>query len=165
VLLEDQDRTRWNRDFIAEGKRLIQSALSSRRFGSYTIQAAISAVHADAPSAADTDWPQIVALYDLLLQAEPSPIIELNRAVAVAKRDGAAAGLAIIEAIQERGELTDYHLALAARAELLRQLGRSSEARAAFEAALARAKQGPERRLIERKIHEIPATGGPPGGV
>jgi RNA polymerase sigma-70 factor (ECF subfamily) len=165
VLLEDQDRSRWNRERIEEGKQLIQRAIATRGVGAYTLQAAISAVHAEAVSPADTDWRQIVALYDLLLQAEPSPIVELNRAVAVAKRDGAAAGLAIIEAIQQRGELGDYHLAHAARAELLRQLGRTDEARTAFESALALAKQAPERRLIARRLRELPTPGGPPPGV
>ena len=127
VLLEDQDRSLWNRDQIAEGMALVERALSSRRFGPYTLQAAIAAVHAEAPNAAATDWAQIVGLYDLLLRAEPSPVVELNRAVAVAMRDGPEAGLALIDAILARGDLADYHLAHAARADLCRRLGRTAE--------------------------------------
>jgi RNA polymerase sigma-70 factor (ECF subfamily) len=137
VLLEDQDRSLWNREQIAEGVALVQRALSTRRFGPYTLQAAISAVHAEAPTAAATDWSQIVGLYDLLVQAVPSPVVELNRAVAVAMSEGPQAGLALIDAILASGELADYHLAHSARAELLRRLGRSEEAAAAYRKALA----------------------------
>ena len=136
VLLEDQDRSLWNREQIAEGTALVERALSSRRFGPYTLQAAIAAVHAEAPSAAATDWAQIVGLYDVLAQCDPSPVVELNRAVAVAMRDGPAAGLALIDAILARGDLADYHLAHAARADLCRRLGRTAEARASYERAL-----------------------------
>ncbi len=152
VLLEDQDRSSWNRDQIAEGVRLVERALASQRFGPYTIQAAIAAVHAQSPRADATDWAQIVALYDVLLRAEPSPVIELNRAVAVAMRDGEAAGLALVDAILGRGELTDYRLAHAARAELCRRLGRTPEARASFERALALTRQEPERRFLEKRL-------------
>jgi RNA polymerase sigma-70 factor (ECF subfamily) len=155
ILMEDQDRTRWDRELIAEGKRLVESALASRRFGVYTIQAAISAVHADAPSAAQTDWAQIVALYDVLLRSAPSPVIELNRAVAVAMRDGLESGLALIDAILARGELSEYHLAHAARADLSRRLGRTEEARAAYERALALAQQEPERRFLRKRLREL----------
>src|SRR5205807_3199705 len=135
VLLADQDRPLWNRAQIAEGAALVERALASRRFGAYTLQAAIAAVHAQSPSAAATDWAQIAALYDVLARVEPSPVVELNRAVAVAMRDGPAAGLALIDALLARGELTDYHLAHSARAELCRRLGRTAEARAAYERA------------------------------
>ena len=128
ILLEDQDRSLWNREQIAEGMALVERALSSRRFGPYTLQAAIAAVHAEAPTAAATDWAQIVGLYDALVRAEPSPVVELNRAVAVAMRDGPEAGLALIDAILARGDLADYHLAHAARADLCRRLGRTAEA-------------------------------------
>ena len=136
VLLEDQDRSRWDHGQIAEGKALIQRSLVSRRFGAYTIQAAISAVHADAPTAAETDWPQIVSLYDLLMQSAPSPVVELNRAVAIAMRDGPQAGLAVVDAILNRGDLADYHLAHAARADLCRRLDRIPDARTSYERAL-----------------------------
>ena len=155
VLLDDQDRSLWNRDQIAEGSRLVQQALSSGRGGPYAIQAAIAAVHAEAADAAATDWSEIVGLYDVLMGMTPSPIIELNRAVAVAMRDGPEAGLAIIDRILARGELRDYRLAHAARAELCRRLGRTSEARASFERALALTKQEPERRLLERRLGEL----------
>lgn len=164
ILLEDQDRSLWNRDQIAEGSRLVRQALSSGwsrgqsrdRGGPYAIQAAIAAVHAEAPSAAETDWNEIVGLYGVLMELTPSPVVELNRAVAVAMRDGPAAGLAIVDAILARGELREYRLAHAARAELCRRLGRTSEARAAFERALALTRQAPERRLIERRLAELP---------
>jgi RNA polymerase sigma-70 factor (ECF subfamily) len=156
VLLDDQDRSLWNRQQIAEGVALVERALSSGRFGPYTLQAAISAVHAEAPSAAATDWAQIAALYDVLARAEPSPVVELNRAVAVAMRDGPEAGLALIDAILARGDLADYHLAHSARAELCRRLGRTAEARAAFQRALELARQEPERRFIERRLAELP---------
>jgi RNA polymerase sigma-70 factor (ECF subfamily) len=155
VLLDDQDRSLWNADQIAEGKALVQQALASRRFGAYTLQAAISAVHADAVNPAATDWAQIVGLYDVLAQIEPSPVVDLNRAVAVAMRDGPAAGLELIDAILARGELADYHLAHAARADLCRRLGRTGEARAAYEQALTLARQEPERRFLERRVGEL----------
>jgi len=155
VLLDDQDRSRWNREQIAEGSALVERALSSRRFGPYTLQAAIAAVHAVAPSAAATDWAQIVGLYEVLARAEPSPVVELNRAVAVAMRDGPAAGLALIDAILARGDLRDYHLAHAARADLCRRLGRTAEARASYERALGLTRQEPERRFLERRLGEL----------
>ncbi|MFO0706785.1 MAG: RNA polymerase sigma factor [Nitrospira sp.] len=155
VLLEHQDRSRWNRDLITDGIALIERALSSKRIGPYTLQAAIAAVHAAAPSAADTDWAQIVALYDLLARVEPSPVIELNRAVAVAMRDGPAAGLALVDAILAHGELTDYHLAHSARADFHRRLGHTAEARSAYEQALALTKQDPERRFLEHRLAEL----------
>jgi RNA polymerase sigma-70 factor (ECF subfamily) len=152
VLLDEQDRARWDRGMIAEGCALVEQALRSRRFGPYTLQAAIAAVHAEAPTAAETDWAQIVGLYDVLLRAEPSPVVELNRAAAIAMRDGPAAGLALVDALLARGELADYHLAHSARADLLRRLGRIAEARAAYERALALARQEPERRFLERRL-------------
>jgi RNA polymerase sigma-70 factor, ECF subfamily len=155
ILLEQQDRSLWNRDQIADGQRLLERALSSRRFGPYTLQAAIAAVHAEAPDAAATDWGQIVGLYDLLAQANPSPVIELNRAVAVAMRDGPAAGLALIDEILGRGELADYHLAHAARADLCRRLGRTTEARASYQRAVELTRQEPERRFLERRLKEL----------
>jgi RNA polymerase sigma-70 factor (ECF subfamily) len=155
VLLADQDRARWDRGMIGEGCALVESALRSRRFGPYTLQAAIAAVHAEAPAADATDWPQIVGLYDVLLRADPSPVVELNRAAAVAMRDGPDAGLSLIDALLARGDLADYHLAHSARADLLRRLGRVAEARAAYGRALALARQGPERRFLERRLVEI----------
>jgi RNA polymerase sigma-70 factor (ECF subfamily) len=155
VLLEDQDRSLWNREQIAEGARLVERALTSRQAGPYAIQAAIAAVHADAPTAAATDWAEIVGLYDALFRADPSPVIDLNRAVAVAMRDGPAAGLVLVEAILDRGELRDYRLAHAARAELCRRLGRKKEARDSFERALSLTRQEPERRFLERRIAEL----------
>ncbi len=155
ILLEDQDRSLWDRAQIAEAQTLIDRALFSRRFGVYTIQAAIAAVHAAAPTAAETNWAQMVAWYDVLARAEPSPIVALNRAVAVAMRDGPAAGLELIDAILARGELADYHLAHAARADLCRRLGRIADARAAYERALALCRQEPERRFIEKRIREL----------
>jgi RNA polymerase sigma-70 factor (ECF subfamily) len=156
ILLDEQDRSLWDRDLIAEGTRLVQRALSSRRPGPYTIQSAIAAVHAEAPNPAATDWAEIVGLYDVLLRADGSPVIELNRAVAVAMRDGPAAGLALVNAILDRGELLDYRLAHAARAELSRRLGRAADARASFERALALTRQQPERRFLERRLSELP---------
>lgn len=156
VLLDQQDRSRWDRKLIAEGIALVERALTSRRFGPYTIQAAIAAVHAEAPNAAATDWAQIVALYDLLMRAAPSPIVDLNRAVAVAMRDGPAAGLALVDAILARGELTDYHLIHATRADLCRRLGDKTGARASYERALALTKQDPERRFLEQRLAELP---------
>ena len=155
ILLEDQDRSLWNRDHIGEGRALVERALLSRRFGPYTLQAAIAAVHAEAPNAAATDWVQIVALYDVLLRAVPSPVVELNRAVAVAMRDGAEAGLELIDAILARGDLADYHLAHAARADLCRRLGRNAKAQASYERALALTRQEPERRFLERRLAEL----------
>jgi len=155
VLLELQDRSLWNRDQIAEGSALVEQALSSQRFGPYTLQAAIAAVHAGASNAAATDWGQIAALYELLGRLEPSPVIELNRAVAVAMRDGPAAGLALIDAILARGELREYHLAHSARADLCRRLGRTAEARAAYQHALSLTRQEPERRFLERRLAEL----------
>lgn len=155
VLLEDQDRSLWNRSQIAEGVALVENALRSRRFGPYTLQAAIAAVHSEAPSSAATDWPQIVALYNLLLQAEPSPVVELNRAVAIAMRDGPEAGLKQIEGLFARGELANYHLAHSARAELCRRLGRTVEARASYQKALELAQQEPERRFLQKRLREL----------
>ncbi|MEW5797537.1 MAG: RNA polymerase sigma factor [Bacteroidota bacterium] len=152
ILLEDQDRSLWNQAYIKEGIALVEEALASRRFGPYTIQAAIAAVHAEAKDAGATDWAEIVGLYDILLRVEPSPIIELNRAVAIAMRDGPQAGLEIIDAILKRGDLADYHLAHSARAELCRRLGKNDEARASFEKALALTQLEPERRFLEMQI-------------
>jgi RNA polymerase sigma-70 factor (ECF subfamily) len=156
VLLEDQDRSRWDRALIEEGLALVDRALAADHYGPYTVQAAIVAVHAEAPSAAATDWGKIVALYDVLAQAEPSPVVELNRAVAVAMREGGpqgwAMGVDLIDAILARGDLTDYHLAYSARAELCRRLGRTAEARAAYKRALDLARQAPERRFLERRL-------------
>jgi RNA polymerase sigma-70 factor (ECF subfamily) len=157
VLLENQDRSVWNREQIAEGLSLVRRALSSGQFGPYMLQAAIAAVHAEAPTAAATDWGQIAGLYGLLLQIEPSPVIELNRAVAVAMRDGPAAGLELIDAILLRGELTDYHLAHSARAELCRRLGRTADAKAAYERAISLARQEPERRFLETRLRDLPS--------
>jgi RNA polymerase sigma-70 factor, ECF subfamily len=156
VLLDDQDRSLWNRDQIDEGLQLVERALSSRRVGPYGIQAAIAAVHAGAPDAAATDWDEIVGLYDLLILAAPSPVVELNRAVAVAMRDGPAAGLAVVDAILGRGDLREYRFAHAARADLCRRLGRTGDARASYERALALTRQEPERRFIERRLAELP---------
>jgi RNA polymerase sigma-70 factor (ECF subfamily) len=155
ILLDDQDRGLWSAELIAEGCDLVEKALTTGRFGPYCLQAAIAAVHAEAPTAAETDWQQIVGLYDVLLRAVPSPVIELNRAVAVAKRDGALAGLTLIEGILQRGELQDYHLAHSARAEFCRQLGRVAEARAAYRRALALTRQEPERRFIEGRLKTL----------
>jgi RNA polymerase sigma-70 factor (ECF subfamily) len=155
VLLEDQDRSLWNREQIAEGLGLVARALSSQQAGAYVLQAAIAAVHAQASSTEATDWSQIVAIYDLLLRAMPSPVVELNRAVAVAMRDGPAAGLELIDAILGRGELASYHLAHAARGELYRRLGKTAEARVFYERALALTSQAPERRFIERRLREL----------
>jgi len=156
VLLDEQDRTRWSRKLIAEGCALVERALTGRRFGPYTLQAAIAAVHAEATTPAETDWEQIVGLYDVLLRADPSPVIELNRAAAVAMRDGPAAGLAIVDAILAHGDLDDYHLAHSARADLCRRLGRLADARGSYERALALTKQEPERRFLEKRLRELP---------
>jgi len=155
VLLDDQDRSRWNQELIAQGQALVERALASRRFGPYTLQAAIAAVHAEAATAAATDWAQIVGLYDVLVRADPSPVVELNRAAAVALRDGPAAGLALIDAILARGDLAEYHLAHSARADLCRRLGRTADARASYERALALTRQEPERRFLERRLTEL----------
>ena len=157
ILLDDQDRSLWNRDQIAEGSALVERALSSGRVGPYTIQAAIATVHADAPNPAATDWGRIVGLYDLLVAADPSPVIELNRAVAVAMRDGPSAGLALIDTILARGELADYYLVHSARAELCRRLGRTADARASYQRALALTRQEPEQRFLERCLADLPA--------
>ncbi len=155
VLLENQDRSLWNREQIAEGIKLVERALLSRRFGPYTLQAAIAAVHSEASDAASTDWLQIVALYSVLARAEPSPVVDLNRAVAVAMRDGPKTGLALIEAILARGELADYHLAHSARADLCRRLGRKDEARSAYHRALSLTQQEQERRFLENRLREL----------
>ncbi len=155
ILLEYQDRSLWNRKWIAEGVALVERALKSRRFGPYTLQAAIAAVHSEATSSAATDWPQIVALYSVLARVEPSPVIELNLAVAVAMRDGPEAGLKLIDAILTRGELTAYHLAHAARADLCRRLGKTAEARSAYEKALALTQQEPEQRFLQNRLQEL----------
>jgi RNA polymerase sigma-70 factor (ECF subfamily) len=155
ILLEDQDRSLWDRAKITEAGALVERAISSQQFGVYTVQAAIARVHAAAPTAAETDWTQMVALYDVLARAARSPIVELNRAVAVAMRDGPQAGLELIDAILARGELADYHLAHAARADLCRRLGRTAEARASYQKALALALQEPERRFLERRLREV----------
>lgn len=156
ILLEDQDRSLWNQEQIVEGKKLVEQALRSRRFGPYSIQAAIAAVHTDATSAADTDWKQIVGLYNVLLQANPSPIVELNRAVAVAMCSGPEAGLALVDAILERGELTDYYLAHSARAKFCRQLSRWADARLSYKRALDLTKQETEKRFLTRQLEELP---------
>src|SRR6184192_4890856 len=156
VLLGDQDRSLWNREQIAEGSALVERALASRRSGPYTLQAAIAAVHAQAPTAAATDWGRIVGLYDVLARADPSPVVELNRAAAVAMRDGPLAGLILIDGILARGDLADYYLAHSARADLCRRLGRTTEARASYERALRLTQQEPERRFLERRLGELP---------
>ncbi len=155
VLLEEQDRSLWNRDHIQEGSALVERALATQQVGPYTVQAAIAAVHANAVTAAATDWAQIVSLYDLLTRVEPSPVVELNRSVAVAMRDGPSAGLALIDAILRRGDLLDYHLAHAARADFCRRLGRLTEARSAYERALSLTEQGPEQRFLKRRLAEL----------
>ncbi len=155
VLLDDQDRSLWNRTQIGEGLALMQGALASRRFGPYTLQAAIAAAHAQAATAADTDWARIAATYDLLLGIEPSPVIELNRAAAIAMRDGPAVGLALIDAILARGELQDYQPAHAARADLCRRLGRAGDARKSYRRALELTEQEPARRYLERRLAEL----------
>jgi RNA polymerase sigma-70 factor (ECF subfamily) len=155
IVLDEQDRAQWNGALIAEGIALVEKALGSKRFGPYSVQAAIAAVHAEAPSAAATDWAQIVALYDVLARMDPSPVVALNRAVAVAMRDGPAAGLALVDAILARDELTDYHLAHAARADLCRRLGKIEDARDSYARALSLARQAPERRFLERRLAEL----------
>jgi len=155
ILLENQDRSLWNRELIAEGIRLVRHAFASRRLGPYTVQAAIAALHAQAPSSAATDWSEIVALYDLLLRIDLSPVVELNRAVAIAMRDGPAAGLSEIEALLAKGELDNYPLAHSAKAELCRRAGQMDEAKASFEKALALTSQEQQRRFLERRLAEI----------
>lgn len=155
VLLEDQDRALWDRDRIREGLQLVERALRTRRFGPYTLQAAIAAVHAEAPDAGATDWTQIVGLYDVLARVEPSPVVELNRAVAVAMRDGPEPALRLVNALLAGGELDQYHLAHAVRADLCRRLGRVDEARAAYERALGTARQEPERRFLQVRLSEL----------
>jgi RNA polymerase sigma-70 factor (ECF subfamily) len=155
ILLEDQDRTLWNRDQIREGQSFVERALATRRFGAYTMQAAIAAVHANATTANETDWRQITTLYDSLHSLNPSPVIELNRAVAVAMGDSPEAGLSLIDSILERRELTDYHLLHAARADLLRRLGKNDDARVAYKLALSLAKQEPERRFLLIRLKEL----------
>jgi RNA polymerase sigma-70 factor, ECF subfamily len=155
ILLDEQDRSLWDRPSIDEGIELVERALRSRRFGPYTLQAAIAAVHAEAPTPDQTDWPQIVALYDVLARVEPSPIVELNRAVAIAMRDGPEAGLERVDRILDGGELESYHLAHAARADLLRRIGRTDAAREAYSRALELARQEPERRLLAKRLAEL----------
>lgn len=155
ILLEDQNRTLWNKEHIEEGVKLVEKALTSRRFGPYTLQAAIAAVHSEAATPAETDWTEIVGLYDALLRLEPSSVIELNRAVAVAMKEGPQAGLDLIDAILARGDLSDYHLIHSARAELCRRLGKFDRARASYERALALTQQEPERRFLERRMKEL----------
>jgi RNA polymerase sigma-70 factor, ECF subfamily len=155
ILLEHQDRSLWNREQIAEGVALLEKALKSRSFGSYTLQAAIAAVHAEAESVAATDWRQIVALYDQLVRIQPSPVVQLNRAVAIAMRDGPEAGLAHIDALLEHGELANYYLAHSARADMCRRLGRTAEARSSYEKALALTQQEPERQFLQERIRQL----------
>jgi len=155
ILLQDQDRSLWNREQIAEGVALLEKALKSRRFGPYTLQAAIAAVHAEAETAAATDWRQIVALYNQLVRIQPTPVVLLNRAVAIAMRDGPEAGLAHIEAVMEHGELANYYLAHSAHADMYRRLGRTDEARASYEKALALTQQGPERQFLQERIRQL----------
>jgi RNA polymerase sigma-70 factor (ECF subfamily) len=156
VLLDAQDRSRWDRALIAEGTALLQRALATQNFGAYTLQAAISSVHAAAATAAATDWGEIVGWYDVLLRLEPTPVVELNRAVAVAMRDGPGAGLELVDELLERGELADYHLAHAARADLCRRLGLGGDARAAYERALELTQLEPERRFLRKRLAELP---------
>ncbi len=155
ILLENQDRSLWNRSQIEEGLALVEKALNSRRFGSYTLQAAIAAVHAEAESAAATDWRQIVALYNQLVRIKPSPVVHLNRAVAIAECDGPEAGLKHIDALLEHGELANYYLAHSARAELYRRLGRTAEARSSYEKALALTQQEPEQQFLQERIRRL----------
>jgi RNA polymerase sigma-70 factor (ECF subfamily) len=155
ILLENQDRSLWNREQIAEGVALLDKALKSRRFGAYTLQAAIAAVHAEAESVAVTDWRQIVALYDQLLRIQHSPVVQLNRAVAIAMCDGPEAGLSQIDAVLEQGDLANYYLAHSARADLYRRLGRTAEARSAYEKSLALTQQEPERQFLQERIRQL----------
>ena len=155
ILLENQDRSLWNREQIAEGLALVEKALKTRRFGSYTLQAAIAAVHAEAESTAATDWRQIIALYNQLLRIQPSPVVSLNRAVAIAMRDGPEAGLAQIDRVLEHGDLANYYLAHSARAEMYRRLGRTAEARSSYEKALSLTQQEPERQFLQERIRQL----------
>jgi len=155
ILLENQDRSLWNREQIVEGVALLEKAVKSRRFGSYTLQAAIAAVHAEAESIAATDWGQIVALYDRLARIQPSPVVQLNRAVAIAMCDGPEAGLTQIDAVLEQGELANYYLAHSARADMCRRLGRTAEARSSYEKALALTQQEPERQFLQERIRQL----------
>jgi RNA polymerase sigma-70 factor (ECF subfamily) len=155
ILLENQDRSLWNRERIAEGVALLEKALKSRRFGAYTLQAAIAAVHAEAESVAVTDWRQIVALYNRLIRIQPSPVVQLNRAVAIAMCEGPEAGLAHIDAVLEQGELANYYLAHSARADMYRRLGRTVEARSSYEKALALTQQEPERQFLQERIRQL----------
>jgi RNA polymerase sigma-70 factor (ECF subfamily) len=155
VLLDEQDRSRWSRGMIAEGVGLVERAMRSRQFGPYTLQAAIAAIHAEAQTAAETDWAEIVGLYDVLLRADPSPVIELNRAAAVGMRDGPEAGITLIDAILARGELDEYPLAHSARAELCRRSGRIAEAVESYQRALSLSRQEPQRRFIDRRLKEL----------
>jgi RNA polymerase sigma-70 factor, ECF subfamily len=155
VLLEEQDRSLWNRDYIKEGLALVEYTLAAKRFGPYTLQAAIAAVHAEAPKAAETNWTRIVEFYDLLLGAELSPIVELNRAVAVAMRDGPAPGLNVIDTILAQAKLENYHLAHAARADFCRRLGRTADARTPYGRALSLAQQDPEQRFLKRRLSQL----------
>ena len=155
ILLENQDRSLWNREQIAEGVALVEKALKSRRFGAYTLQAAIAAVHAEAESTAATDWRQIVALYNQLVRIQPSPVVHLNRAVAIAMRDGPEVGLKHIDAVLAHGELANYYLAHSARADLCRRLGRTAEARSSYEKALALTQQEPERHFLQERIRQL----------
>jgi RNA polymerase sigma-70 factor, ECF subfamily len=155
ILLEHQDRSLWNREQIAAGLALVEQALASRAFGAYTLQAAIASVHAQAPDAATTNWSQIVRLYDLLARLTPSPVIELNRAVAVAMRDGPQAGLSLVDNLIARGDLADYHLLHSAQADLCRRLGRTAQARSSYQRALSLTRQEPERRFLARRLEEL----------
>jgi RNA polymerase sigma-70 factor (ECF subfamily) len=155
ILLENQDRALWNKEQIAEGLALLEKAMKSRRFGFYTLQAAIAAVHAEAESIAVTDWQQIVALYNQLLRIQPAPVAELNRAVAIAMCDGPEAGLTHIDALLEHGELANYYLAHSARADMYRRLGRTAEARSSYEKALALTQQEPERQFLQKRIRQL----------
>ena len=155
VLLEHQNRALWNANMIAEGTRLVEEGIATRQFGPYCLQAAIAAVHAGATTAAETDWAQIIALYEVLLTLAPSPVVELNRAVAIAMRDGPNVGLQLVDAIFSRGELNDYHLLHAARADFCRRLNRFAEARAAYARALQLAQQEPERRFLKKRLEAI----------
>jgi RNA polymerase sigma-70 factor (ECF subfamily) len=154
-LLDDQDRSLWNREHIDEGKQLVERAFASQQFGPYMIQAGIAAIHANAETASSTDWSQIVGLYDVLARISPSPVVELNRAVAVAMRDGPAAGLELVDAILTRGELADYHLAHATRADFCRRLGKTADARTSYQQALRLARQEPERRFLAGRLAEL----------
>ena len=164
ILLDDQDRSRWDRDRIREGSALVERAVGSRRFGPFTLQAAIAAVHAEASDPSATDWAQIVGLYDVLLRVDPSPVVELNRAAAIAMRDGPARGLVLVDGILARGELHDYRYAHSARADLCRRLGRTREAADSYRRALVLTSHQPERRFLERRLAELPSEPTPGAG-